>query len=271
MEDNFDLKCTNPKIGRLLLQFEMGLLNERGEKRIVNHLFECQYCYAELDDELLPLIRFMGQRKETFANMLKEEGIGFDNLEEKLVEIRKKKRFWIHPFITIQSLLDMVHLLFTGVFGRTEKENNRYLPYLSFEMLPYRVLEAGVRSKTEVYELFRIGMKAYERGDYRESIKYLEMATNESPNEWDYWLYLGICYYLDHQEKLAIVALTKSETLNRFALRIERQFYLAQAFLMNNEPEKAIPLLKWIRDEKVEYSAKAESLLSAIYNVTNKN
>ena len=43
-------KCTDEQAGRLLHDYELGLLSESDKQRFELHLYECEYCLAEVRD-----------------------------------------------------------------------------------------------------------------------------------------------------------------------------------------------------------------------------
>jgi hypothetical protein len=40
--------CTDPRIGRLIAQYELGLLEGKEREAFLNHLLQCDFCHAEL-------------------------------------------------------------------------------------------------------------------------------------------------------------------------------------------------------------------------------
>jgi Flp pilus assembly protein TadD len=112
-------------------------------------------------------------------------------------------------------------------------------------------------------------MKAYNENDYKNAARILSNATQESPNDWSLWFFLGVSYYLDKQAKPSINALLQADDLNKYALEIEIKWYLAQAYLLNNDPQSALPYLLWLKEKPGDYSSKADALLEAIQDIDN--
>ena len=43
-------RCTNENLGRLLHQYELGMLGEEDRRAFEIHLYECDTCFAEVQD-----------------------------------------------------------------------------------------------------------------------------------------------------------------------------------------------------------------------------
>lgn len=97
-----------------------------------------------------------------------------------------------------------------------------------------------------------------------EAIDRFLKNAQEDPDKLQHRFLLGISYFLTHQAKPAISTLKEADSLSKGALKIEIRWYLAQAYLLNNDPEEATPYLEWIIDKPGEYAEKARKLLNHI-------
>lgn len=277
------MKCINSNDGSLLTQYMLYLLNEEDQRRFEDHLMNCESCHLALLNAAPELVA-IGTNKKHVLEALQAEGISFEGLREELMSIKKKGRFQESLgvlSIRIAGLLRTKRIaIATGLFAvavlivllfKGPAVNNSYLPRLSFEKFAYQ--ESSTRAVAPTIAsnpLFSKGMKAYSENDYKNAIMILKAATVESPKEWSAWFFLGASYYLDRQAKPAIAALLEADNLNRYSLEIEIKWYLAQAYLLDNAPNKALPYLQWLEEKPGEYSPKAKELVKSIQEVNAK-
>ena len=274
------MDCANPNDGSLLLQYTLNLLDEEDRYRFEVHMMSCEFCRLELSKGD-PETAFIGARKEHIVEALHEEGISFEGLKEELIAVKRKKSVfqdflrdisekiaWLSrprvlvPAGVIAGVLLMVLLL------KHSEPDNAYLSMLSFDKFPCQELSTRAPAPTfSISPLFTAGMKAYTENDYGNATKILKEATQESPDKWDYWFYLGMSYYLDKQAEPAIAALLKADKLNQYALEVEIKWFLAQSYLLNKDSNSALVLLRWLEDKPGEYSSRANNLVKAIQEV----
>jgi tetratricopeptide (TPR) repeat protein len=140
---------------------------------------------------------------------------------------------------------------------------NPYLTYIRYDELPYQPIETRGITKTEGMKFFELGMKDYVQKNYAVAIKNLKLAVqSESQAQW--WLYLGVSHFMNHESAPAILALEKADTLSSPFLKMTARWYLAQAYLVEQKLDKAKPLLESVVASKTERSSLADSLLSKI-------
>jgi len=282
MKDKRKNECIAPEVGRLLTQYELGQLEQEEQDRFEEHLMDCDLCRRELE-EMLPIITAIRGHKAEVAKALHSEGISFKSLKERLLALPRPAQvksaslghLWqkiLHglrtfgrPRIFVPAAVVVIALLlFVTLFHHPESP---YLTYLSFEKLPYRSEKLRGEVATQAEQLFHQGMNDYLKGNYKGAINSLKKAVEKAPDNGIWWLYLGVCYYLNHQPKRAIEALTKANALTQYSQKVRSHWYLAQAYLLQGDVDRAIPLLEWIRDQKMGYSAQADSLLMIIHSV----
>ena len=86
---------------------------------------------------------------------------------------------------------------------------------------------------------FREAMAHYARGDYRGAIPGLRAAAQLDPEAAHATFFLGICHVLAGQLDEGIRALSQTISLGDSPYLEEAHFYLARAFLQNNDPVRA--------------------------------
>ena len=274
------MECGNSNDGSLLIQYTLNLLDEEDRYRFEVHMMSCEFCRLELSKGD-PETAFIGVRKEHIVEALHEEGISFERLKEELTAAKRKKRVfqsflgdlsekiaWLfRPRVLVPAGVIAVVLLIVMLPKHSEPDNV-YLSMLSFDKFAYQELSTRAMGSTfSMSPLFTVGMKAYSENDYGNAAKILKEATQESPEKWDYWFYLGVSYYLDKQAEPAIAALLEADKLNQYALEIEIKWFLAQSYLLIKDSNSALVHLRWLEDKPGEYSSRAISLVKAIQEV----
>ncbi len=283
MKDKRTNKCIAPEVGRLLTQYEMGELSDEEQDRFEGHLMDCDFCRRELE-EMLPIITAIRRHKAEIAKALHSKGTSFKSLKRQLLTPRQTHRVktrsieytrgrvltWFKNTGKLRILLPAAVVVITTLFlfvTLLQHPKSPYLPYLSFQRLPYRLEKLRGEEATQGEQLFHQGMNDYLRGNYKGAINSLKRAVEKDPNNGIWWLYLGVCYYLNHQSKRAIEALTKADALTQYSQKVRSRWYLAQAYLLQGDADRAIPLLEWIRGQKMGYSAQADSLLTKVHPI----
>jgi tetratricopeptide (TPR) repeat protein len=278
------MKCVRPNDGSLITQYILNLLDEADRCRFEEHLMSCEPCRLNLL-EANPELTAFGTHKKELVETLHQEGITFERLKEELSAVKKKTGIlrellddvtqsigWLvhgKRLIPVAGVLVVALLL---VFWTTTRQpSNPYLPLLSFEKYPYQEsrTRAGLPTPS-TSPLFSEGLQAYNEGDYKKAAEILTEATKESPNEWSAWYFLGVSYYLDGQARPAITALLVADSLNKYAMEIEVKWYLAQAYLLDNDPDSALPILQWLEEKPSDYSSRATDLIKQIQEVDAK-
>jgi len=280
-------QCKNEKIGNLITFFEMNLLSQKNTLRFEKHLLQCQYCQQELERsrKVIPALK---QNKEAIAVELENRGISIENdrrfLTNKLREEQKStltisngiresfKKFMntrvIIPVGALIAGLIIFLILRPSIFNA-----NPYLKYLSYEkpasisaskpqLSISPMFERGVVSQSAQW--YSQGLQLLRDDKFTEAAENLKKAVDANPEKGRYWLNLGICYYLNHQSVPAIEALSKAQELTGDVFLNTSRWYLAQAYLQNNESTEAIQVLETLSSQKYEYSEEAKALLAKI-------
>ncbi len=101
---------------------------------------------------------------------------------------------------------------------------------------------------------------AYERGDYKEAVGRYKKLLNQYPNNSKHALFLGISYLSIGNQQKAINLLSRIENVDA-KYKHDIEWYLALAYLKNNEKNAAKIILEKLVQEDGFYKKSSEALL----------
>ena len=130
---------------------------------------------------------------------------------------------------------------------------------------PYESLQSDRSSTAEEDYIAIIGF--YDNQQYQEAMPLLEDYTSKSPNQANAQIMLGNVYLnvLPAQTQKAIDLFQSISSSDNKLFSEVAEWYLALAYLKNDEKEKALPVLESLAEQSVgKYSKLAEKLLSSI-------
>jgi len=279
--------CMNPEIGNLISHYEMGVLDESDRDRFEEHLLECDFCAQEVESMYAASTALLANR-EAVRKGLEEDGISFEALRrrlaarqpepraegmlkivwERLMNLRQSLRQPAFRWATVGATTGLV-LIVAAVYLVTvppsSRMSGRYVPFLSFQALPYEGSmtlrgEGAIPGKED----FDKGMEAYLQADYPRAARLIQRAVGKSPDRAEWWLYLGVCGYLQHDPAKALKALERADELSQGAVKIRARWFLTQACLLKGDHARAEPMLEWIILQNKDYSKDAFQLLSRL-------
>ncbi|MCX6601837.1 MAG: hypothetical protein NT025_09815 [bacterium] len=279
--------CKNPEIGKLIAHYEAGQLDDADRNRFEEHLLECDFCVEEVE-RMYPVATALLANRDRIREGLAQDGITFDALKERLAHAARgqQRRGVLAPireqvlglrealrrppvlWTALGTAAAMILLVVTFQFVVRPNESpsdSRCVPFLSFQALPYEGSltlrgEGAVAGKED----FDKGMEAYLQADYRRATKYLRQAVNQSSGQAEWWLYLGVCSYLQRDAKQAMKALGRADELAQGRVKLRARWFLAQTYLLNGDRDRAEPLLEWIVAQKRDYYQDATDLLNRL-------
>jgi Flp pilus assembly protein TadD len=186
----------------------------------------------------------------------------------KMPEVKMKTKRWMTIGATSGVAL-IIAVVYLATAPQSSRESSEYVPFLSFQALPYEgsvTLRGGENQPGK--EDFDKGMKAYAQADYRHASTSIRSAVKKSPDQGEWWMYLGICGYLQHDSELAEKALTRADGLSQDRAKINSRWFLAQTYLLKGDRAHAGQLLEWIVAQNKEHATEASQLLTHLQ--TNK-
>jgi len=269
-------KCANIEIGKLIFLYELDLISKNARKKFELHLFECDYCLKEIY-KMTEVINQLHSSKEEIIIALESENPDLNLDTEQVIQLKQKRRFSLipvlpktrdiwHMYPKFKLILPIVLVVLALVLlplihNKSEKD---YSKYLEFEKLSYSPEIFRGAPATQAQEFFNQGMKYYLEEDYSASIELLKKAALLDSANSEYGLYLGVSFYLLKDCSNCISTLSALLPKTRGVRRFQISWYLAQAYIGNDQKEAAIPLLQEIIVNGYEYSNKAKKLLNKL-------
>jgi tetratricopeptide (TPR) repeat protein len=281
--------CTEPQTGKLIHHFEMGQLSEADRVRFEMHLLRCEFCATEVE-AMFPVAAAMRANRESIWQGLAEDGITLKNRQSLLPKESRDPRtqsasgwtskLWRDSRKALADVSMKWKLLGAGgafalsaavvlllVFS-SPKIAGQYVPLLSFQALPY---EGSIRlrgdSSNPGQSDFDGGMRDYLFGNYAHAIPQFKHAVRQSPNQGEWWLYLGVACYLEKDIKRALASLQKADALLAGDNQNTVRWYLAQSYLLAGMRSEAESLLDGLAARNNEYTSRAIDLRNRLRTV----
>ncbi|HEX7344511.1 MAG TPA: hypothetical protein VF398_09610 [bacterium] len=271
-------RCIKEELGHLITFYEMDALREDDRLRFENHILDCPFCRSEVS-RMFPLYRALDQSKSQVLARLQASGISFDSIRRQILATIQRSEpikttgpsLWRRLILAVQgmrlpgevipALAATALILLLILLPTHPPQVNPYSAWLSFEKAYYQSVQDRAPGNAAAEAAFQKGMEFYQENNFKAAAGLLATAVQEDSLEGRYWLYLGISYYLDHQARRAVAALTKAESLSDPAQRNRARWYLAEAYLLQQDTVRSMPLLQSLVNEGYEYSEEADSLL----------
>lgn len=138
---------------------------------------------------------------------------------------------------------------------RSKKGNQKAFAYQMDMVQP-------LAKSSEKYDLEFLAKQAFEQKDYKNAYEmFLNLINNGNTSDSLFYYYAVSCYNLNLFDS-TIIYINKIKDTNIF--KLERKWYLANAYLKTDSITKAIPLLNELSQTQNEYTGKAVQLLSEI-------
>ncbi|WPP49743.1 tetratricopeptide repeat protein [Catalinimonas niigatensis] len=111
---------------------------------------------------------------------------------------------------------------------------------------------------------FSEGMISYKLGDYAEAREWWQPLLEADPENDTLNFYVGIASLAEEQADLAIEYLNKVEENTLSVYHIDAQWYLALAYLQNEQPAKAKEILSSLTEKESAYREESQEILSKL-------
>ncbi len=147
------------------------------------------------------------------------------------------------------------------VKGKGGGNDSPYRDLIEMQKLPFESLHLRGEERVKGQDEFDRAMDFYAKDDYSSAIPQLKKAIQIQPDSMLWQLYLGVCYYLTEDAKLAVATLEQTNRRADESLKPHTRWYLALSRLMAGERDPAEELFEKLVQEKTEYAAKARDML----------
>ena len=242
------MKCLNENVGKLITRYELGLVNEQEKKAFENHLLECDVCYQDFY-AMQPVIDVMSQHRLKLLTMLEGES----KLQQESFLLNKLQQFKSNMdalFIVLKqpqwgfSAVALAVVLF--IFWLPLPESYTSMVQIKAkEFLPNTYNLRGSGEEQDWMAKFEKGMSFYADSAYDKASEVLNQAQRSNPRNRNILFYLGLSYLLSSDADSAIFYL-KEVIDSDFELKSEAQWFLANAYLLNENPVLAKEQLEMI-------------------------
>jgi hypothetical protein len=283
-------KCTDPDAGRLLAAYDAGILDPQEQVGFERHVESCEACREELF-EIAPHMALLHQHPGSAATALGRlgplaEGAGAPRHAPNrwLAALRSlwapparpaARRWWWAALVPAVAAAVLV-AVFLGEHG----DSGRWAALAEREALPFTRMETRAPGDPTVAD-FDAGMDLYLAADYaaaaaklagterRIDRQRIDPAVKSFPparllqRADQAALYAGIAFLLADRGDSARVHLDRAAHARMASVADHARWYLAQAALLEGEPQAASEQLRLLSDSPA-YSERAAAKLTAI-------
>lgn len=272
--------CLDPRVGSQITRYELDGLSDQEQESFEQHLLDCSFCRNELE-LMLPVAGVLRANKHRLVTALTDQDLSFDEQRERLLEeVRSRRRaadapsrlgqwiaalieLWRKPYVMAPALVALAACVLLIVRLNKQPESP-FSPLLDYAPLASADTQVRGTESTTAGRLFTEGMSAYGAGDYGTAVSKLRKATQSNPSLGTGWLYLGVAFYVTKEPKSAIQALLQAVAHTDHAAQDYARFYLAQAYLLDNQPGPAQRLLSELDRQGGPLAARADSLSARV-------
>jgi hypothetical protein len=286
--------CTDPETGQLLAGYELGALTGEECARVEEHLLACPACLESLyrtaphaqwlrESPALVRARWAAHAREAAiaaaaalapgtvvapgapalpARRAPVHSLGhrLRGLAEKLDPARHPRAFWL-PVGAAAAAVALV-----AIFSQNQASFGDLA-----QVEPLRYVQMPLRGALPAHEVsFREGMEAYTAGNYAAAAGRLAQAVRagEAEPSWGNLtqarLYLGVSLLLTGKAAEAVPDLEQARGSPLRPLADRAGWYLAQAHLLLEDPDSALPVLEGLASGGSAYAEPAARQAAAI-------
>ncbi len=252
----------------LMAAYELNLLDAKSSTEFENHLTNCADCLEEMY-AMAPSMTELTAQPGVYAEQAAQH-LELDNKASWLTRINKvlfsgPARLLVP--VAVAAVLAMLIFLPQG-------SATKFHSLAIVEAPAYSPLQVRAGQQTPWLPLWNSGMQSYRdseyqaaAGDLSQAVSIISQQTN-APEE-DYTVldnalfYLGVSQMLDDQILESINTLQIAATSSLRPLQQKSLWNLAQAHLLNEQPQEALTALDRLKNSPV-YGAPAQALISDI-------
>ncbi len=166
--------------------------------------------------------------------------------------------FWKSPWSWVGGLL-LLGMFAMGIYITVVQKEWPLSPSQRLARAAIRPLENVFFLEHDSLQVLQKAMEAYDAGQYARASRLLEAYLKDN-NDSAARLFLGVCYLLDQRPEQAISTLATAAQSQEVPVQEAALWYLALAYLENNQPVMAKQILEAISVESI-YREEAKALL----------
>ncbi|HJQ69032.1 MAG TPA: tetratricopeptide repeat protein [Blastocatellia bacterium] len=265
-------RCTNKRIGRWIGSYELNALEEDERRIFMDHLVECEYCYNQVYSIEPFMIAFRNHRSAA----LRGEAIRHSSSFEQLRSTPRRAWSWrLVPAMAALSLIIGVSLYVVYSSKQDPQSDSTNIADLDSRWKEIEIPKAPYTPSSETVILrkknkaFDHAMAAYQENDFPSAIEQLETISELEPDSMaDVGFYLGVSLLLAGRNRDAIAPLKQSVQSGVGPLRESSHYYLALAYLKNNQPQQSLAELDATIAMNGKHRADAESLKEQVSSLS---
>ncbi|MCS6816114.1 MAG: hypothetical protein N0A16_08575 [Blastocatellia bacterium] len=250
-------KCTDPRLGRLLPQYELGLLEESERKAFLNHLLQCNFCHAELY-ALEPVMDLLRAKREKALASRKRSLL----LKMRLALLAERRRAiqWAASILIAVSASTIAFFWFRASEETSDVPNiaspeKAPSPAPKSSLSPEEIARLRSAGTAETMERAR---SAYEKGDFPHVVELLMPIARLEPENAEAHFYLGASWLQLNRPQEAIAPLRRAVQLSIGIEQERGRYYLALAYARAGYREEALRELEILIAGNSLYRTEAE-------------
>lgn len=250
---------------------------------IEKHLTSCEFCSEALEGfaafpekaRLRPMVESLNERiqaRYTTETVSEEKATPADKRAGAFQSILDSVREGIEMIVSalttpsygLKLAYGVAMVFFVGIvsvlyWGRETANEKLFAEYFQ----PYPNIASSVRGELTEGKL-QDAMQQYDTGDFKAALAHLQEILAAEPGNATAQFYVGICYLQFKEAKKAISSLQKVITLQDQKLDEPARWYLALAYLWQNDVENARTTLNVIVASDRTYKEQAVNLLERL-------
>ena len=275
--------CTNKQIGEWIALYEMGGLEDDTQVAFLDHLLECEYCYTQVYSLEPVMTAFRSHRTAAQHARASQPFAAID----QFLPAPKPRRFWNLVWRPVPLAAAFSLLIAVAVGALYLSLHNRQTPVVDVAQssnpgdagnFPWQSIEVPkpvytppgeqVVLRNPTAKAFARAMAAYQENDFASAIEQLKISNELEPGSPEVNFYLGTALLLIGESKDAIPPLRQAVELSTGARLESSLYYLALAYLKNNQPPQALAELEAVIRMTGQHQAAAEKLKQQVSDST---
>jgi len=254
-------RCTDPRVGRLIAQYELGMLEGTEREAFLNHLLQCDFCHAELYamEPIMELLR--AEREAALASKAAARTRRLFWQIRLLMALQRRRIAWAASILIAAGAVLAVLLWLHPSERPPESAQVAPPPEKTQPSAPKSSLSAEEIARLRSAEMktpFESALSAYEKGDFVRAVELLMPIARLEPENAEAHFYLGASWLQLNRPQEAIAPLRRAAELSIGVDRERSRYYLALAYARAGQRDDALRELEAIIAEGSAYRADAE-------------